>query len=751
MGRHNRKNIRQLQKELVTNLSLDFFEDDEIALILQDIKSYDKGMRQIILALCVTLSGASSSFVPSALTRIRRASGNLPLKDLQRWLVHAFDLLDASGTGAFVTFTSRVDKETLMDFRHPDGLHLKTVATVLESFIRGISGMELRIVPGKYSYTDTSSIFLPAFINRFEDNAKNFLIYKISAVYKWAQIVHGTVTPDEALLRTFMPGEKEKHPDIGTFFRLFSNRKLAQDIYNILEAIRLDAFLQSEVPGLMREATVLKLELFENRLPLQLYSDEVTLVEGLYQYYLNGAVQGELAGVLKMVMDKLPELKQAAGPGESMNTLLQCRPDSLEIDSGYVLPGVSLLLGRIEPEKVSRKLKEKRRKKKKHIESIISKMISMPDFVPVSKPHAHGEDDDRKVDPQKEYLMIKGKLIEMDDDTSEVINEKGGIPGGVLVKGSEAGGGCPMTITDLTDEEETLSDGEHSGGIKYDEWDFRRGGYKRRWCSLYEHDIHPGNDPFVESTLKRYSGYVSVLRKRFELLNREPRLLRRQKEGNHVDIDATIEAFTDMQAGISPGENLFMRLDRHDRNIAVLFLLDMSGSTKGWVNQAEKEALVMMCEALETLSDRYAIYGFSGHTRTRCDYYRIKSFEDFYGDTVKSRISGITPKDYTRMGPPIRHSLNILNSVEARTKLLIILSDGKPEDWDNYKGEYGIEDTRKALIESREQGVHPFCITIDEEASTYLPHLYGEAKYIFIDDVKKLPNRITEIYRMLTT
>jgi len=176
----------------------------------------------------------------------------------------------------------------------------------------------------------------------------------------------------------------------------------------------------------------------------------------------------------------------------------------------------------------------------------------------------------------------------------------------------------------------------------------------------------------------------------------------------------------------------------------------MSGSTKGWINLAEREAIVMMCEALESLKDRYAIFGFSGMTRNRCDFYIIKRFEETYGDIVKSRIAGISPKDYTRMGPAIRHSTKILKGVDARTKLLITLSDGKPEDYDAYKGDYGIEDTRKSLIEAKEQGIHAFCITIDKEASSYLPHMYGEVNYIFIDDVRKLPNRITEIYRRLT-
>jgi len=182
-----------------------------------------------------------------------------------------------------------------------------------------------------------------------------------------------------------------------------------------------------------------------------------------------------------------------------------------------------------------------------------------------------------------------------------------------------------------------------------------------------------------------------------------------------------------------------------------MFMVDMSGSTKGWINQAEREALVLLCEALQNLGDRYAIYGFSGMTRKRCAVFRVKRFDEPYGEAVRARISGIQPQDYTRMGVAIRHLSRLLEAVEARVKLLITLSDGKPDDYTDYRGEYGIEDTRQALFEVRREGIHPFCITIDEEASEYLPHMYGAVNYVVIDDVKKLPLKVSEIYRRLTT
>ena len=153
-----------------------------------------------------------------------------------------------------------------------------------------------------------------------------------------------------------------------------------------------------------------------------------------------------------------------------------------------------------------------------------------------------------------------------------------------------------------------------------------------------------------------------------------------------------------------------------------------------------------------TLGDRYAIFGFSGWIRKRCEAFRVKDFDDPWDDLVIGRVCGIEPKDYTRMGAPIRHLAQKLKQVEARTKLLVTLSDGKPDDYDlEYRGEYGIEDTRQALLEARRDGIHAYCITIDREGQDDLPHRYGAANYTVVDDVAALPIKISEIYRKLTT
>ncbi|HSR35814.1 MAG TPA: VWA domain-containing protein, partial [Desulfurivibrionaceae bacterium] len=287
--------------------------------------------------------------------------------------------------------------------------------------------------------------------------------------------------------------------------------------------------------------------------------------------------------------------------------------------------------------------------------------------------------------------------------------------------------------------------------LVYDEWDFRRNGFRTEWCALYEKELLPTRGTFVESTLQKHRGLLLRLRRQFEMMRPGERFVRRQQDGDDLDLDAIVEALADAAAGQAPSDRLFIRLRRDQRQIAVVFLVDMSSSTEGWVSTAIKESLLLMCEALDVLGDSYAVYGFSGMRRLRSEIYHVKHFDEPYNDTVKAKIAAIGPQEYTRMGPPLRHVTKLLAATEARARLIITLSDGKPEDYDDYKGEYAIEDTRHALIEAKNMGIHPFCITIDQQAHDYIAHMYGEVNYIVLNDVRSLPNRMPEIYRTLTT
>jgi nitric oxide reductase NorD protein len=285
----------------------------------------------------------------------------------------------------------------------------------------------------------------------------------------------------------------------------------------------------------------------------------------------------------------------------------------------------------------------------------------------------------------------------------------------------------------------------------YDEWDYRRAGYRAAWCSLMEKSLHPVRSGFVVKTLGKYRPQLNKLRRQFEMLRTRERFVRRRRHGDDIDLDAHIEALGDLRAGLAPTDRLFVQLLRDDRDIAAMFLIDMSNSTEGWVGVAVKESLVLLAEALEVVGDQYGIYGFSGMRRSRSEIFHIKHLDEPYGAEVQARIAAIGPREYTRMGPPIRHLTKKLQEAQSAVRLLLVISDGKPEDYDDYKGQYAIEDTRKALLEAQGAGVHVFCITIDKSAHDYLAHMFGRKNYIFVDNVLSLPAKMAEMYRLLTS
>ena len=260
-----------------------------------------------------------------------------------------------------------------------------------------------------------------------------------------------------------------------------------------------------------------------------------------------------------------------------------------------------------------------------------------------------------------------------------------------------------------------------------------------------------GDAAFVEKTRLKYRGLAKSIQRIFEAILSEAQRQRRQVHGDEIDLDALVEAHVDRLMGREMPDRLYTHFRKSGRSVAVMFMVDMSGSTKGWINDAERESLILLCEALQVLGDSYAIYGFSGRTNKRCEVYRVKTFNEPFSTRVERRISGIAPKAYTRMGVAVRHLGKLLGDVPARTRLLITLSDGKPEDYGSYRGRYGIEDTRHALLEIKRSGIHPFCITIDREAQSYLPHMYGASNFTVVDEVAKLPWKVADIYRRLTT
>jgi len=340
---------------------------------------------------------------------------------------------------------------------------------------------------------------------------------------------------------------------------------------------------------------------------------------------------------------------------------------------------------------------------------------------------------------------------ELQELAAEILEDRGRIPAAYIAAAAGVAGGAASVGHRDDGDSAGPSPGPAPGARLVDEWDFRRNGYRKNWCAVYEKELPLVQSNFVAATLQTYHGVLLRLRRQFEMMRVEQSFVGRQREGDELDLDAVVDARADRRASTAASDRLFVRLQRNERDLASLFLVDLSNSTQGWVGTVIKEALVVLCEAMAAAGDRYGIYGFSGMRRSRCELFPIKRLDEPYGEAVSRRIGSIAPREYTRLGPAIRRSAELLGDSDARTRLLVTLTDGKPEDYDDYKGEYAIEDTRKALLEVRGSGMHAFGVTIDRQARDYLPRIFGGDHFLLIDQVQQLPLRMVDLYRHLTS
>ncbi|MEE9542256.1 MAG: VWA domain-containing protein [Thermodesulfobacteriota bacterium] len=361
--------------------------------------------------------------------------------------------------------------------------------------------------------------------------------------------------------------------------------------------------------------------------------------------------------------------------------------------------------------------------------NIYDKVLSWAEFVKVSRPFDDDpdEDSDKKADQLEEL------------STAETIRSAGSSFNADLETEGDPG-------DRLLNEEATSAK-----VYLYPEWDYQKKIYRDGHSRLLEENATRTENGFVGEVLRDRRGIIKDVRRKFEMLTPENRRMSRQMEGDEIDIDAVVESLASRAAGKEPGEKFYISTEKAERDLSVLFLVDQSMSTDAWVKDKrvidhEKEALVVLSEAMEVLKDRYAICGFSGKTRGACRYYNIKGFDEGYNDAVKERIGALIPYQYTRMGPAIRHATHILNKEQSRTKLLFIISDGKPNDMDAYEGRYGVEDTRMAIKGAEKDGIIPFCLTVDSTSSTYLPRIFGSGNYAVLAGVDKLTRKLPELY-----
>ena len=227
-------------------------------------------------------------------------------------------------------------------------------------------------------------------------------------------------------------------------------------------------------------------------------------------------------------------------------------------------------------------------------------------------------------------------------------------------------------------------------------------------------------------------------------------------EGDDFDYRALIDVALDRKAGLLPSERLYVKRVKQHRDLAVLLLVDLSRSTanaiasgKQSVLSVQKEAIVLFCEALTVAGDQFAIAGFSGSGRLNVDYFLVKRFDEPFSANVKQRIGAITSQRSTRMGAAIRRAASDLHEMPQKVRLMLVLSDGYPNDA-GYKGAYAVADTRMAILETRARKMAVKAITVNMGAEQRLNDLYGSAHHHVIEDVRDLPDQLLKLYSRLT-
>lgn len=680
---------------------------------------------------------------------------------------------------------------------------------------------------GDVATSDGAAIFLPAAIERFESRTENFRFLKVMLTQQAGHIEFGSFefqfdrpSTRFADLRPRLgsqpddQGHHHDHPaptELTHFFRLFPNRRLALDIFAIVESARIEARVIHEYPGIAPLYRVMRESVLALRQEIVLLPAREALLELLIRASLgqSGPLKvpseqsnsaGEMVQVIRSACERGATVEDVAeaslriyailsrvanefleenrfavieiedersggsmrsnrssrGEDESVQALVFAAPATRE--KAYLSPQGVDYRGEFKPE-LAQLLNKPRSNSREQRKSLTPEELAELLKSRHSPKPKDSEEEGKEQDPQIER-MVQNLMRELDqrDPRMQSVQQRPWFQ-----SDDDAG---PLTAN-------------RADTYIYDEWDESAGGYRGRWCKLYEKVMPAGDPNFYREALLSHAGLARRIRREFELA--APELHRKEKrlpDGSDHDLDAAIEAMTDIRIGVSPSEKIFWRTHKAERDVAVAFLLDMSGSTGEAIGRAanasqsaggvepydraqrriidvEKEAIVLMIDALETIGDRYGVFGFSGHGRDNVEFFVLKDLDEEFSPDVAKRIGRAGPLHATRMGPAIRHATSKLRPQQARSKFLFLISDGRPQDrgysQESADKSYAVQDTRMALIEARRDGIHSFCLTVDKDGNDYLRTMMEDFSYEVLADVNELPLRLPQLYRRWTT
>ena len=605
----------------------DTWEVDDIFAQLVEL---DEATVEQVLSHVGAIWPVSHSLCFAYLTHATKAlsSNDFSPEMLGEWVRRILSLYEKSGLLGARQFMADVDKFFLAPLRGEAGASFSEISTRMTHYLRGISGSSFNFAQAVLPATDTETIFLPNTVDTFPRLEDNIFLYKLMLCLQWGHVESKIFSPS--------PEPGETPPEL---LARYPDGRLAKDLFAVLQFILVFRHLERELPGLVRQGRKLCIDLINKIVPGGIAPERCFALQDLllagirHTSVADGGAAGNVRGLDQQFWAKMPQQPV-------LEALPKAYAEFSSLPGNYILGPAALLLGEFDFARAGEAIKLRRENDK-------AKFVAMfGGFLEQQASRKDAEEDGGNVsdslsdsllllgnqqqEPQlrnKDSLLLDNAGTELPEELAALIkaikDDLGALPDAyVQAAAGQAGRGV--------NRQQAEGEGENTDGFVspdvhcYDEWDYRRAGYRSAWCSLSEKTLDPVRSAFVSRTLIKYQPQLQKLRRQFERLRTRYRYVGRRRHGDDIDIDAHIEALCDVRAGIAPSDRLFVQLLRDDRDIAAMFLVDMSNSTQGWVGVAVKEALVLLAEALEVVGDRYAIYGFSGMRRSRS---RVVSYQ----------------------------------------------------------------------------------------------------------------------------
>lgn len=304
--------------------------------------------------------------------------------------------------------------------------------------------------------------------------------------------------------------------------------------------------------------------------------------------------------------------------------------------------------------------------------------------------------------------------------------------------------------TSISESAERDDKGFH---LSYDEWDYHKKTYKPGFCKVYPKTQLKKDTAYYQNTISKNASTLLGLRKMLTSVNNKMQQQRRQSQGNEFDIDALTDLYTDVHARKTPSENIYLSTKKKEKDLSILLLLDVSLSSDGYaannrVIDVEKEVSILFGEILSEFNIDFSIDSFFSKTRNYSTYLTLKEFDESW-QVGKERIGAVEPQGYTRIGAALRHAGARLDQRKTKNKWVILISDGKPNDYDRYEGKYGIQDIKQALRELNERQIHSYALAIEAQAKYYLPQMFGQNHYQILTTPVELLSSLVKLYERI--